>query len=163
METLSPHQSALRKGRVSLPGYAYAITKCVEGKEFRLVYDPYQPLLDPRPAQTIIASLRWLHKEKRIACRGYVIMPDHIHIIFVLGNVQALSGVMKSFGKYTARRLNELQGRSGSFWQSGFYDHICRDEEDYRRRLRYIYENPVRKGYVEQPEDWPYSAIELDW
>lgn len=90
-------------------------------------------------------------------------MPNHIHIVFVLGDNQSLSGVMASFGKYTARRINELTEAKGRVWQQGFYDHCLRDDESYIRHLRYIYENPVRKEWVQKPEDWPFSAIEPNW
>ena len=47
-------------------------------------------------------------------------------------------------------------------WQHGFYDHCLRDENSYLKHLRYVIENPVRKGWVTRPEDWPYSAVKPD-
>ena len=90
-------------------------------------------------------------------------MPDHVHVVFLLGEKQTLSGVVSSFGKFTAKKLNEFLGRKGRIWQQGFYDHCLRDVESYLRHLRYIYNNPVRKGYVQNPEDWPFSAINPNW
>ena len=158
-----PHQSALRKSRFSAPGCWYSVTSCIEMKKPLLVPDPLNPAVDMRRAQIVIDSIRWLHMQKRWKCKGYVIMPDHIHIVFVLEADQTLSKVMSSFGKYTARRLNELTGCKGRIWQHGFYDHCLRNDESYIRHLRYICENPVRKGWAQKAEDWPFSAIEPDW
>ncbi|MBI3599544.1 MAG: transposase [Nitrospinae bacterium] len=158
-----PHQSALRKGRISIPDMWYSVTSCIQGRRYLLIPDPLHPLEDTKPAQIIIECIRWLHEQKKWICKGYTVMPNHIHIVFVLGDNQSLSGVMASFGKYTARRINELTNDKGSVWQHGFYDHCLRNDESYVRHLRYIYENPVRKGWVQKPEDWPFSAIEPNW
>ncbi|MFN0113531.1 MAG: hypothetical protein ACKVPY_02520 [Paracoccaceae bacterium] len=37
-----------------------------------------------------------------------------------------------------------------------------RDEDDYRNAVRYVVSNPVKHGFVERPEDWPYSSIRRD-
>lgn len=158
-----PHQSSLRKERMSIPGRCYAVTSCTDGKIPLLMPDSLHFAADVRPARTIEGCIRWLHEQKRWDCKGYVVMPDHVHIIFLLGEVQTLSSVMSSFGQYTAKKLNELLEKKGRIWQHGFYDHCLRDEESYLRHLRYVYENPVRKGYVQNPEDWPFSAINPDW
>jgi len=47
----------------------------------------------------------------------------------------------------------------GFIWQSGFYDYILDSEEKVLTRIRYIENNPVRKGMVSQPEDYAYSSI----
>ena len=90
-------------------------------------------------------------------------MPDHIHVIFILSQNQSLKNVMSSFGKFTAIELNKLQKRQGSVWQRGFYDHCIRNEKSYIEILRYILENPVRKGYVDKPDNWPFCLIDPPW
>ena len=159
----TPHQSALRKGRVSITGCWYSVTACIEGKKRLLVPDPLRPLAEVRPARIIEDSIRWLHKQNRWICKGYVVMPDHVHIVFVLKEGQTLSGVMASFGKFTARKLNELKRTEGQVWQNGFYDHCLRNDESYIRHLHYVCDNPIRKGWVQKAEDWPFFAIEPNW
>ena len=158
-----PHHLSLRKGRVSIPGMWYSITTCIEKKRPLLISDQLNPQKGIRNVRIIEDCIRWLHEQKRWICKGYVVMPDHVHIIFVLGEDQTLNKVISSFGKYTARRLNELTGCKGRVWQKGFYDHCLRNEESYIRHLRYIYGNPVRKGWVQNAEDWPFSSINHDW
>jgi len=158
-----PHQSALRKGRASTPGAWYTVTSCVVDREPRLVLDPFRPARDPGPPTVIIDALRWLHSHGRGFCRGYVVMPDHVHWMIELGVGGDLADVMRSFGRVTARNLNRLQGRSGAVWQKGFYDHQLRDDASRDRHLRYLAENPVRRGYVARWQEWPWTAIYPDW
>lgn len=159
----APHQSALRKGRVNIAEAWYSVTSCIDKKRNLLVRDPFHPFKDMRPAIIVENGIRWLHEHNRWICKGYVVMPNHIHIIFVLCEEQTLSKVISAFGKFTARKINELHGCKGRVWQHGFYDHCLRREVSYERHLRYIYENPVRKGWVQSPEDWPFSSINPNW
>ncbi len=47
----------------------------------------------------------------------------------------------------------------GKIWQNRFWEHLVRDEEDYRRHLDYIHINPVKHGLAARPEDWPHSSF----
>lgn len=158
-----PHHTALRSGRISVANLVYAVTTCVEGRLKRLVPDPHHPNGAIERAEIIVSCLRWLHLEGRITCHGYVVMPDHVHIVFALGHLQTLSGVMGSFGSFTARQLNALDRTKRRFWQSGFYDHAIRNHEDLRAKIDYVLANPVRRGYVLSPEDWPFGMAYPRW
>lgn len=60
---------------------------------------------------------------------------------------------------YTANRTNQLLDRAGdTFWQSGYFDRYIRDQEHYRRVVRYIEHNPVKAGLVPTPEEWLWSS-----
>ena len=83
-------------------------------------------------------------------------MPDHIHAIFQLGNKQTLSQLMQSLKRYTAKQINSRLARNGFLWQENYYDHGIRYDEALNKIVRYCYENPVRKGLVEQPKDYPH-------
>lgn len=48
--------------------------------------------------------------------------------------------------------------RSLSLWQSRFWDHIIRDEDDLRRHVDYTHFNPVKHGLVARPEDYAHSS-----
>jgi putative transposase len=65
---------------------------------------------------------------------------------------------MKSIKGFSSRRINEVLNRKGSIWQAGFYDYILDSEEMLLSRIRYVEENPVRKGIVEYAEDYKYSS-----
>jgi hypothetical protein len=46
----------------------------------------------------------------------------------------------------------------GQIWQTGFFDHVLRHNESYSQKWEYVRQNPVRKGFVSRPEDWPYRG-----
>jgi REP element-mobilizing transposase RayT len=146
----SPHQINLRKGRFSEKGKAYSLTKCaVPG--IILTDDPFSKLL--------IDAIFWMDSQKRFSIGAFVIMPDHYHLVIILTGRNTLHGVMKSLGSYTSREINRRVGTSGKIWQKGYYDRSIRRSEDLKEIFDYIHNNPVRKGLVDHPEEWPYSSL----
>ena len=157
------HQSALRKGRFSEPGLVYSITKCIEESRFLLVPYPDDPGREPEPAQIVIDSMEWCHEQQLWSCFAYTVKPDHVHLIVKLGETRTLSDVLQSFGNFTALHVNRHHGRSGRCWQKTFHDRNVRDDGELYNQISYVYENPVRKGYVDRPEEWPFSAVYPEW
>ena len=52
--------------------------------------------------------------------------------------------------------------RTGEFlWQPSYFDHVLRDEEDTARAVRYVLENPVRKGLVTEFQAYPFSGSDV--
>jgi putative transposase len=88
---------------------------------------------------------------------SFVIMPDHMHLILIPRG-RNISECMKSIKGFSARKINLLLSRNGSIWQSGFYDYILDTEEKVLSRMRYIEDNPVRKGLATYPQDYSYSS-----
>ena len=144
------HAENLRVGRWSETFGCYAIAKCLARRE---------PILaEPGPAGIILSSLKYLREIGEVRLLAFCVMPDHYHALIFLTGHKSLSGVMSSLNKFTAKRLNGLLSRRGEFWQEGFYDHRCRDEDDIEDRMTYIEHNPVRAGLVGLPENWPFSS-----
>ena len=46
-------------------------------------------------------------------------------------------------------------------WQPSYYDHVLRDDEETSRAVRYVLENPVRKGIVREFADYPFSGSDV--
>jgi REP element-mobilizing transposase RayT len=90
-------------------------------------------------------------------------MPDHVHLLFFLIGGHSLSDVMRSFGRFTARKLNGYRGEAGAFWQEGFHDRRCRNESEIEEILKYIEHNPVRAGIADRAVDWPFSSANPRW
>ena len=85
----------------------------------------------------------------------YVIMPNHIHVIFVLGRNTAgasprptLMDIVCTYKSLTTRECKKL-GFDGRLFQASFYEHIIRGNKDYDAVMKYVYENPVRWYYDE--------------
>ena len=142
MERNDRHGRNLRRGRVSLPNYVYAITAVTRDR------DPV--FQDFSSARCLVKILREHETHGRASTLCFVVMPDHLHWLMQLGVTHSLSAVVRDVKALASRRL----GRS--IWQKGFYDHAVRKDEDLRNLARYIIANPVRAGLVKKTGDYPH-------
>jgi REP element-mobilizing transposase RayT len=85
-------------------------------------------------------------------------MPDHVHVLVSLyeGNLPSL---MKSFKQLTGFHFKRETGQE--LWQKSYYDHIVPKEEDLADIALYIAANPVRRGLVQEWEDYPLTGGSL--
>jgi REP element-mobilizing transposase RayT len=91
----------------------------------------------------------------RILC--YCLMPNHLHIVISPGSSGiALSKFLNIFKGRTSKVFRESEG-FGKLWQRSAYDHIIRTDEDLRGIVEYIRNNPVRGGFTEKMDEYPYS------
>jgi len=81
-------------------------------------------------------------------------MPDHLHWLLQLKHTN-LGEVVGSVKSRCTLKINQLTGRQGPLWQTGYHDRTIRDGEDLRPYARYIIANPLRAGLVEQIGDYP--------
>jgi len=152
MANLAPHSSRLRKGRHSQPGYYYFLTASVAGR--RRIFTKQDRAI------IVLDALRWLHTANRFFVDAAVVMPDHLHLVGVLGEC-TLAQVMHTLKSYSANCLAQ-KGIETPIWQKGYHDHGLRDDEDYRARVQYLLHNPLRAGLVQRVEDFPYMIFP-DW
>jgi len=68
----------------------------------------------------------------------------------------ALSKFLNIFKGRTSKVFREREGL-GKLWQRSGYDHIIRTDEDLRGIVEYIRNNPIRKGFTERVDEYPYS------
>ena len=89
-----------------------------------------------------------------------VIMPDHIHLLFEIGDVVDLSGAMRLFkGRLTPALRTRNLG-----WQEGYFDHRMREGEDRLPVFLYIYLNPYLANLLPRNQQWPgYFCAEREW
>ena len=88
---------------------------------------------------------------------GYVLMPEHVHLLLGEPRRSSLSVALQVLKQQTSRKLKgrgELQ-----FWQRRYYDFNVWSEEKRVEKLRYMHRNPVARGLVEKPQDWPWSSF----
>lgn len=79
----------------------------------------------------------------------WVIMPNHVHLLFTLAPGQLLEKVMQGWKGVSSRRIHAALGRSGTLWQKDYFDRMIRDGEHFVRCARYIRKNPVKAGLSE--------------
>ena len=85
-------------------------------------------------------------------------MPDHWHALIAPSFPLTISRVIQDIKWISARSLNRRRETSGPVWQHQFWDRFVRHAKEFRQRLGYMYLNPVRKGLVQRPEEWPWSS-----
>ena len=87
----------------------------------------------------------------------YCFMPDHQHLIIT--GTQDDSDIWKAIVSYKQKTgfwmsVNKL----GVRWQKDYYDHVIRTREDIASQVRYILDNPVRKGLVSSWQEYPFKG-----
>jgi REP element-mobilizing transposase RayT len=132
-------------------------------KNFDAVLDAasYGPtyLKIPEIAEVNKNSLHYAdEKDYRLIC--FTIMSNHIHVLFELTeNNKGISKIMQSLKRYSARESNKILNRTGTFWQDESYDHLVRDNDEFKSIIEYIILNPVKAGLVENWKDYPYTYL----
>jgi REP element-mobilizing transposase RayT len=113
-------------------------------------------LRDPRIADLVQENFCH-HDGVKYQLLAWVVMPNHVHVLFETWKVP-MGEVLKSWKSYTASAANKLLKRTGAFWEEGYFDRFLRDDEHYRRVVRYIEGNPAKARLVKTPEDWVWSS-----
>lgn len=113
--------------------------------------------LDANLVRTCVEILLKEAAEEKCEIYVYVFMPDHMHVL-IQGREESSSvlRLMRGFKQRTGYFFS--RNHVGGRWQKDFYDHICRDEVDVQNQLRYIIENPVRKGLVTHWRDYKFKG-----
>ena len=86
----------------------------------------------------------------------YCYMPTHSHMLIKGEETSDLKGFVRIYKQKTSYRYKKRFGKP--LWQRGYYDRILRKSEDSFAVSGYILQNPVRKGLVNDPRDYPYSG-----
>ncbi|WP_182866745.1 transposase [Stieleria mannarensis] len=110
-------------------------------------------LRDPRAAKVVHEALLCFDDD-RYLMGDFVIMPNHIHLLAAFRDDTAMRKQCWSWMRFTARKINGLNGSSGSLWQEEPFDHLVRSNEQLNYLRRYIAENPVKAGLA--PGDFVY-------
>ena len=105
-----------------------------------------------------IAEEQLLLLGERFSCLtidDYVIMPNHIHAIFMIKDETAgasprptIMDIVCAYKSLTTKQCKN-NGFRDNIFQTSFYEHIIRDRHDYDEIKKYIYENPMRWHYDE--------------
>jgi putative transposase len=105
---------------------------------------------------------------------GYVVMPEHVHLLVSEPRRSNPSMVMASLKQSFARRiLQDLRSRNescrsrlwkeslqdGHIWQARFYDFVVFTEKKRIEKLRYMHRNPAKRGLVLEPQQWAWSSF----
>jgi putative transposase len=143
-----PHARDLRSGRFSQPGQTYLVTTVTQD---RLPHFSHFEC-----ARAVVKTLRQQDAAGACETLAWLLMPDHLHWLFVLRD-DDLSSLLARVKQASAREVNRITGDSGqALWQRGFHDHAAWHDDDVVALARYIVANPLRTGLVEHIGDYPF-------
>ena len=88
---------------------------------------------------------------------GYVIMPEHVHLLVSEPERGRLSVALQMLKQVTSHRLK--RSAAAAFWQARYYDFNIWNDHKQTEKLDYMHLNPVKRGLVTRPEQWPWSSF----
>lgn len=173
----TPACSMSRLPKLHIQGHVYFVTTGV--------YQRVPIFTKPSFIIPLYDSLAFYRHQQKFKLLGYVIMPDHIHLVVWPHGRHTLSDFMRDFKEFTSKRImrqaevEENIALMHSFrlagaetgramykvWQDDFFEKHIFTERVLRQKLHYIHRNPVRAGLVETPDKYAYSSYrnyELD-
>ena len=130
-----------------------------------------QPVLGTASRRDLFLTvLERVRRRYRVVVLGYVVMPEHFHLLITEPQVGSVSTVMQALKLGFARRvLAEIArsqvskgarpGAPGHVWTARFYDFNVYRERKRSEKLRYIHRNPVERGLVAEPDQWLWSSF----
>jgi REP element-mobilizing transposase RayT len=149
-------------------GYPYFLTCTIVG---------WVPIFtNPDIIKITIDALSTCQSEYGLHLHGYVIMKDHLHLIAQHENLSRIIGQFKSasaahflryyqwhnntaiLARFADEKKAHKRNKFHQIWQEGSHPEEITHEAMFLQKLDYIHFNPIRAGYVERPEDWPYSS-----
>jgi putative transposase len=132
------------------------------------------PLLKSERAKNLfVGELARVRREYKFLLVGYVVMPEHVHLLMSKPTKAEVTTVLKMLKqreswKMRKKRKSEALGqlrlefseeaKLKSFWQARYYDFNVYKVHKLREKLRYMHANPVMRGLVRNPGDWPWSS-----
>lgn len=99
-------------------------------------------------------ALERIRRRYRFVIAGYVVMPEHVHLLLGEPQKGTVSDVIHALKLSVTLRRNERP-----FWQARYYDFNVQNEEKRIEKLRYMHRNPIVRGFVARPEDWKWSSF----
>lgn len=112
-----------------------------------------------------VTSVRQRHP---FTIHGWVVLPDHLHCVIELPTNDAdfatrwrliKMGFSKALPPTERRSSVRLKRGERGIWQRRFWEHLIRDEADFRAHMDYVHINPVKHGWVKRVSNWPYSTF----
>ena len=139
-------------------------TATIEGWDHLLKEEKYK--------HVIVNSLKFLTENKRVKVNAFVIMNNHIHMIWQAGANTDLEQVQTMFKKYTAQQFIKMLKADGNlekyevnkadrkhhFWKRNSLGTELFTPAVFIQKLNYIHYNPVRAGLCSLPEEYKYSS-----
>ena len=129
-------------------GQSHFVTFCCYHRRRQFITDASRRIFE--------SALERVRRSFRLQVYGYVVMPEHVHLLLSEPKKDTLADALKSLKQGVSRRL---LNRAEHFWQKRYYDFNICDYPQFVEKLRYIHRNPVKAGLCERPERWEWSSF----
>ncbi|WP_192980105.1 MULTISPECIES: REP-associated tyrosine transposase [unclassified Pseudomonas] len=148
---------AYRRARVA--GGCYFLTLALQDRSSDLLV---------RYSTRLRQCLRSVQAQMPFRLPALVVLPDHLHMLMVLPTDDAdFSARVRKLKREFIVALRQQVGirvqtnakGEANIWQRRFWEHLIRDEQDYRNHVDYIHINPLKHGLVARVQDWPFSSF----
>lgn len=115
--------------------------------------------------RAIVAKVKRKHP---FTIDAWVVLPDHMHCVIELPEgdddfAKRIMLIKMLFSKGVPRKERRtnirLKRRERGIWQRRYWEHLIRNESDYRAHMDYVHINPLKHGLVKRVKDWPYSTF----
>ncbi len=130
------------------------------------------PLLTTAHARDIfVLELARVRTETGFRLLGYVIMPEHVHLLMSEPKIGTPSEALQKLKQRVSRKIRgsasrepfQVEGEGNgeplrSLWQSRFHDFCVYSNGKKKEKLNYMHANPLIRGLVTHPKDWPWSS-----
>jgi putative transposase len=137
---------------------------------FTVVTEQRQPILTlPGNVERLREAFRRERQHHPFTLDAVVVLPDHLHCLMVLPEDDSdYSGRISRIKRYFSVGCDGVSARVSAakskkrerpVWQRRFWEHLIRDDDDWRRHIDYLHFNPVKHGVAGSPWDWPYSSL----
>jgi putative transposase len=124
-------------------------------------------LLNDGARSLVIHELARARHEYGFLLVGYVVMPEHVHVLIGEPDRGTPSTVMQMLKQRVSHKLRDSHGQVAlpsqegelqQFWQPRFYDFNVFTDKKKNEKLEYMHHNPMLRGLVAHPRDWPWSS-----
>ncbi len=124
----------------------------------------------------VLESLKFLYQNKRVVIYGFVIMPNHVHLVWHIAENHRREEVQRDFLKYTAQMMKaDLQKTNEKYlaefkvnakdriyqiWERNPLSIELYSQKIIQQKLKYIHENPLKEKWAmcQWPEEYEYSS-----
>jgi putative transposase len=117
-------------------------------------YHRFQRLGTATSRNLFMEALERVRRRYRFVIAGFVVMPEHVHLLIGEPQKGTVSGVVHALKLSVAMRRAERP-----FWQARYYDFLVHNEKKRVEKLRYMHRNPVVRGLVSEPGGWRWSSF----
>src|SRR5260370_10054800 len=109
-------------------------------------------------ADLVVSKILEYRDKRNYLLHEFVLMPNHLHLILIPAESVSLEKAIQLIKGGSSHEIHGVRGNKMQIWQSGFHESRVTDWVDYRKKVDYVWFNPVAAKLVDQPQDWPYAS-----